>query len=189
MIGRVRGMLVGRIADGALVEVGGVGYEVAMTPRDLAELPRVGDDVVVHTHLHVREEVLALYGFNSQAGRDLFRILLSASGVGPSLALSMMGAMRPDELRRAVAGEDVDLLTTVPGIGKRTAQKLILELRPKLGDAEAELVPSGGLGQVREALEGLGYAPSEIRDVAAEIPDDVPLEDQVRAALRALGSR
>ncbi|HDH03197.1 MAG TPA: Holliday junction branch migration protein RuvA [Actinobacteria bacterium] len=181
-------MLVSRGLEGAVVDVGGIGYEVSMTPRELAELPRVGDDVVVHTHLHVREEQLALFGFGTGAGRDLFRILLSASGVGPSLALSMMGAMQPDELRRAVAAEDVDLLVTIPGIGKRTAQKLILELGPKLGDPDAAMVAGGKLGQVREALEGLGYAPAEIREVAREIPDDAPLEEQVRAALRALGT-
>ncbi len=189
MIGRIRGMLVSRGLEGALVDVGGVGYEVAMTPRELADLPRVGDDVVVHTHLHVREDQMALFGFGTAAGRDLFRILLSASGVGPTLALSMMGSMAPDDLRRAVASEDVGMLTTIPGIGKRTAQKLILELGPKLGDADAEMVVGGKLGQVREALEGLGYAPAEIREVAQDIPDDAPLEDQVRAALRALGAK
>jgi len=189
MIGRVRGLLVSRAPDGAIVDVGGVGYELAMTPRDLAELPPVGEEIVVHTHLHVREDLLALFGFNSESGRDLFRILLSASGVGPSLALAMMGALRVEELRRAVVAQDVDQLTVVPGIGKRTAQKLILELGPKLGDVDVAVPGGGDLATVREALEGLGYAPAEIRDVVDVIPDDAPVEDQVRAALRALGSR
>lgn len=189
MIGRVRGTLVARTGESAVVDVGGVGYEVAMTARDLAELPTVGEEIVVHTHLHVREDVLRLYGFNSDSGRDLFRVLLTASGVGPALALAMMGAIRPDELRRAVAAQDVDALTLVPGIGKRTAQKLILELGPKLGDADVAVVTGGDLSTVREALEGLGYGAAEIREIAEHIPADVPVEDQVRAALRALGRR
>jgi Holliday junction DNA helicase RuvA len=189
MIGRVRGMLVSRAGDSAIVDVSGVGYEVAMTPRDLADLPAVGEEIVIHTHLHVREELLALYGFNTESGRDLFRILLSASGVGPALALAMMGALKPDDLRRAVASEDVDQLTIVPGIGKRTAQKLILELGPKIGDADVAVVGGGDLARVRDALEGLGYGAAEIREIAGDIPTDMPVEDQVRAALRALGRR
>jgi Holliday junction DNA helicase RuvA len=172
-----------------MLDVRGVGYEVAMTPRDVTELPQIGEEVVVHTHLHVREDLMALYGFNSERGRDLFRVLIGTSGVGPSLALAMLSVLRPDELRRAVAAEDADLLVSVPGIGKRTAQKLILELKPRLTDADVEPAASSDLGKVREALEGLGYAPAEIREIAGHIPADAPLEEQVRAALQALGSR
>lgn len=181
--------MVARVAAGAMIDVAGVGYEVAMTPRDVAELPQIGEEVVVHTHLHVREDLLALYGFNSDRSRDLFRVLIGTAGVGPSLAMAMLSVLRPDELRAAVASEDPDLLVSVPGIGKRTAQKLILELKPRLTDADAELAATRGLGRVREALEGLGYGAAEIREIAEHIPADAPLEEQVRAALQALGSR
>jgi len=132
---------------------------------------------------------MALYGFDGDSSRDLFRILLGTSGVGPSLALAMLAALRPSELRQAVATEDVDALTMVSGVGKRTAQKLILELGPKLGEFVASTSPSSDLGQVREALESLGYAPVEIREVLADVPTDAPVEEQVRSALQALGNR
>ena len=189
MIGRLRGTLVGRSATGVLLDVARVGYEIQMTPRDLAALPSVGEEVVLHTHLHVREDVMALYGFDGESSRDLFRILLGTSGVGPSLALAMLAALRPSELRQAVATEDISALTTVSGVGKRTAQKLILDLRPKLGEFVQASASSSDLGQVREALESLGYAAVEIREVLADIPTDVPLEDQVRSALQSLGRR
>ena len=186
MIGRLRGTLVGRSATGVVLDVARVGYEIQMTPRDLAALPSVGEEVVLHTHLHVREDVMVLYGFDGESSRDLFRILLGTSGVGPSLALAMLAALRPSELRQAVATEDIGALTTVSGVGKRTAQKLILDLRPKLGEF-VEASSSTDLGQVREALESLGYAAVEIREVLADVPTDVPLEDQVRSALQSLG--
>ena len=189
MIGRLRGTLAGRSAEGVVLDVAGVGYEINMTPRDLAALPGVGEEVVLHTHLHVREDVMAMYGFDGETSRDLFRILLGTSGVGPSLALAMLASLRPSELRQAVATEDIDALTTVSGVGKRTAQKLILDLRPKLGEFVPTSSASSDLGQVREALEALGYAAVEIRDVLADVPTDAPIEDQVRSALQALGQR
>ena len=106
-----------------------------MTPRTVGELPPVGEEVVLHTHLHLREDGMALYGFTSESERQLFRMLITASGVGPKMALAVLGSSTADELRRIIVTEDVDSLTLVPGIGKRTAQKLILDLRPKLARA------------------------------------------------------
>ncbi len=189
MIGRLRGVLVGRGPGGVLLDVNGVGYEVALTPRDLAALPGLGEEIVLHTHLHVREDLMAVYGFDTESSRDLFRILLGTSGVGPALALAMLATFRPEELRRAVAAEDVDALTAVAGVGKRTAQKLILELAPKLGEFVGGPGPTSELAQVREALEALGYAPIEIREVLGDVPGDLPLEEQVRHALQVLGQR
>ena len=194
MIGRIRGTLVGRRADSVVVEVGGVGYEVVMTPRDVGTLPGLGEAIVVHTHLHVREDVLALYGFESEAARDLFRVLIATSGIGPKVGLAMLASYRPDELHLAITTEDVDALSAVPGIGKRTAQKVILELRPKLADMDPETVVGGaGSGaasaQIREALEGLGYSSAEIREVLGDLPADQPVQEQLRQALQALGRR
>lgn len=190
MIGRLRGVLVGRTGERVVIDVAGVGYEIAMTPREVAELPGLGEEVVVHTHLHVREDAMALFGFESSTARDLFRILIGTSGIGPKVAMSMLASYRPDELRSHVATEDVDALSAVPGIGKRTAQKVILELRPKLADLDADVAVGTSSGaQVREALEGLGYEASEIRDVVGQLETDQPLQEQLRRALQLLGQR
>ena len=189
MIGRLRGVLVARTAAGVVMEVGGVGYEVNVTPRDQASLPILGDEVVLHTHLVVREDLLALYGFEREQSRDMFRVLLGSSGVGPALAMSILATMRPDEVRMAVATEDVRALVAVHGIGKRTAEKLILELRPKLGAHTSRSAASGNLSRAREALESLGYAAAEIQEALGEVPTDGSVEELVRSALRVLARR
>ena len=190
MIGRLRGTLASVHASGVLLDVGGVGYDVAMTPASMEELPPLGEEVVVHTHLHVREDSLEVFGFLNEGDRALFRTLLGASGVGPKLAMAALGTLGGDAFRHAITTEDVDALCLVPGIGKRSAQKLVLELRPKLGAGEAELPAGpGSIAEVREALEGLGYQPAEIRDVLAGLPPDEPAEGLLRQALQELGRR
>jgi len=188
MIGVLEGSVRSIRHEGIVLTVGGVGFEIAMTPRDLHRLDESGQ-TTVHTHLHVREDVLDLYGFLDHPDRDLFRLLLGASGVGPKLAMAMMATLRADEIRKAVAAEDAAALTVVPGIGARSAQKLILELRPKLVGVEAEVVGSGTKAQVRDALEGLGYATAETRDVIGSLPEDVSVEEALRLALQELGKR
>ena len=189
MIGRLRGILVARTATGVVMEVGGVGYEVQVTPRVRTLLPELGEEVVVHTHLVVREDLMALYGFESEPSRDMFRILLGSSGVGPALAMSILATLRPDEVRLAVATEDTPALVAVPGIGKRKAEKLILDLRPKLGALSTRMAASGNLAWVREALESLGYGPAEIREALEEVPADGSVEELVRSALKVLARR
>jgi Holliday junction DNA helicase RuvA len=186
MIGRLRGILASRREDIVLVDVAGVGYEAMMTPRDLANLPQVGEEVVVHTHLHVREDVQALYGFGDEESRDLFRRLIGASGVGPKLAMSVLATFTPDDLRIAILNEDVDALTAVPGVGKRSAQKLILELRARLALPDGGIPAGSPLGSVREALENLGYASSEIREAVDGLSGD-DVEKMLRTALQRLG--
>ncbi|MFQ5947417.1 MAG: Holliday junction branch migration protein RuvA [Acidimicrobiia bacterium] len=191
MIGRVRGMLVAKGGETVVVDVHGVGYEVAVTPRAVTELPSIGEEVVLHTHLHVREDQLVLFGFTADDERDLFRVLLGASGLGPKLAQAILATLRPVELRRAVLADDTATLELVPGVGKRSAQKLVLELRPRLalpeGDLPAE--PSSRAAEVRQALEGLGYQAVEIREVVAGLPDEGRVEDLLRRALQQLGRR
>ncbi len=126
MIGRVLGELVAAGSDAVTVDVGGVGYEVAVTGRTFAELPGIGSEIVLHTHLHVREDQLALFGFTTADDRDLFRLLMGVSGVGPKVGLAILATMTADDLRRVVATDDAAALTAVPGIGKRSAQKLLL---------------------------------------------------------------
>lgn len=190
MIGRLRGTVAGKGPAGLLLDVGGAGFEVTMAPRGLEEVPTVGEAVVLHTHLHLREDGMTLYGFPAAEERDLFRILLGASGVGPRVALALVGAMRPSDLRRAIATADAEALTVVPGVGKRTAQRLILDLRARLEMPDLEELPgAGSLAEVRSALEGLGYQPAEIRQALADLPGEGEVETLLRSALQRLGRR
>jgi Holliday junction DNA helicase RuvA len=197
MIASLRGRLAELLPDGAVIDVGGVGYRVFLTPKALAALPR-GGEVLVHTVTYVREDTLALYGFLSADERRVFEQLLSASGVGPKLALAMLSVHSPDALRRAVGAGDADALTLVPGVGRKGAARLVLELRGKLGvggDAAFE-PPAGGepgraaYAEVREALAALGCQPAEIKAALESLPADageLPTEELLRLALRNLG--
>ena len=187
MIARLRGILAHRGLDSIIVDVHGLGHEVTVSPRTLADLPPVGDEVVIHTHLHVREDQLALFGFGSVADKEVFGVLLSVSGVGPKVAMSIVSTLSYEQLRVAVASDDIAALTEVPGIGKRSAQKLLLELKPKFDLVDATIEASGPLSEVREALVGLGYAPEEIRGTLADMPVDLPVEELLRRSLRELG--
>jgi Holliday junction DNA helicase RuvA len=190
MIGRLRGTVAAKGSDGLLLEAAGVGFEIAMPPRALAEMPAVGESTVVHTHLHLREDGVALFGFSTAEERDLFRVLLGATGVGPRLALAILGTLKPAELRRAIATSDADTLTLTPGVGKRTAQRLILDLRARFEMPDLPEAPgSGGLAEVRSALEGLGYQPAEIRAAVEGLPADGEAEALLRSALQRLGKR
>jgi Holliday junction DNA helicase RuvA len=189
MIGRIRGVLVSRRGETAMVDVAGVGYEVTMTPKALITLPGVGEEVVIHTHHHVREDESALFGFDTERDRDLFRILLTASGVGPKVGMALLATLDHDEIVRAVVAEDPDVLTAAPGVGKRGAQKIVLELAPKLAGREADLSNSTNTLTVRQALEGLGYSTEEINSVIGEVDPEQTIELQIRAALQALGRR
>lgn len=188
MIGRIRGLLVSARETTVCVDVGGVGYEIEMVPRDLIALPGVGEEIVIHTHTHVREDDISLYGFVGDADREMFRVLITASGVGPKVALSLLGSLSAAEILRAIVAEDPDTLTVAPGVGKRGAQKIVLELAPKLAGREVDLT-RGDVGSVRQALEGLGYSPAEINQVLGDIDTSGPLADQIKAALQSLGRR
>lgn len=189
MIGRLRGDLVSVQGDSLIIDVAGVGYEVAVTSRAFLELPSLGSEIVLHTHLHVREDQMALFGFTAADERNLFRLLLGTSGIGPKVGLAILATMSADDLRRVVATDDVAALTSVPGIGKRTAQKLLLELRPKLEVPDGDLQISGPLSEVRSALEGLGYQSEEIGVALRDLPADLPVGEMLRESLRRLGKR
>ncbi len=185
MIGSLRGVVQHIDGDGLLISVGGVGYQVAMTGHALEQLSGAEGEVTVYTHLHVREDVLALYGFLSPLDRQLFRTLISASGIGPKVGLAVLASMTSDDVRTAVAGDDADAFTVVPGIGKRTAQKLVLELRPKLAAMESEIVGGASeAGQVRLALESLGFTGGEIAEALQTVDRSAPVGEQVRQALK-----
>ncbi len=187
MIGRLRGSIAHRDTETVIIDVGGVGYNVAVTPRTLAELPSLGEDAVLHTHLHVREDQLAFYGFLTTEERDLFQLLLGVSGVGPKVALAISATLSPPDLHRAVLAGDTAALTVVPGIGKRSADKLMLELQAKLDSFSETNIASGPMSDARAALENLGYAPDEIRGVLGSLSADLPVEDLVKRSLQELG--
>jgi Holliday junction DNA helicase RuvA len=191
VIGSVRGTVVDRTAGGeVLVEVGGVGYRVAVPTGSLPELAP-GASVFLFTHLHVRDDALVLFGFVTRDERDTFETLIAATGVGPKLALAMLSVHTPDGLRCAVLDDDLAALTLVPGVGKRTAQRLMIELKARLSVPDLDLTEVGtgsARGEVRAALTGLGYAPDEVRDVLAQLGDvpDASVEDLLRDALKLL---
>ncbi|MCL1595052.1 MAG: Holliday junction branch migration protein RuvA [Actinomycetia bacterium] len=187
MIGRLRGVLSQRTDERVVLDVGGVGYLVAVTPRTLADLPGIGEEVVLHTHLHVREDQLALFGFETSEDKELFGLLLGVSGVGPKVALAILATMTPEQLRVAVVSDDTAALTSVPGIGKRSAEKLMVELRPKMDVISERSSSSGPIAEVREALVGLGYAPDEIRGTLASMPHDLSVEELLKRSLQELG--
>ena len=200
MIGSLRGTLLDRdaVAGEALVEVGGMGYRIQMTATGLVSLPDLGGVAFVHVHHHIREADQQLFGFLAIDERKAFEALLSAHGVGPALALAIIGVHPPNDLRLAVATDDVDALCLVPGVGKKTAARLLIELKNKLDLPEnveatvASIAGDSGIvsvkADVREALVGLGYSGDEIRVVLAELPDDGDVADLVRDALQRLGS-
>jgi len=186
MIARLRGKPVGSGAEGLILDVNGVGYLVHATPRALARAD--GAELTVETYLHVREDALSLYGFADAEERELFIQLLSVSGIGPKVALAIVSGSTPAELRRAIAREDTARFQAIPGIGKKTAQRVVLELKEKL--TGSELVPYGDAGSdrhlvAREALVELGYTLVEAEHALARIDPELPPEERVRLALRA----
>jgi Holliday junction DNA helicase RuvA len=169
--------------EGLVLDVGGVGYLVQATPRALARA-RGSKEVTVETYLHVREDALQLYGFADAAERELFEQLLSVSGVGPKVALAIVSGSTPAELRRAIAREDTARFEAIPGNGRKTAQRVVLELK---GSLAVEAEPSAeGDGHVvaREALVELGYSVVDAESVLAAIDPALPPEERVRQALR-----
>jgi len=181
VISRLRGKPVARTGEKLVVEVGGVGYAVAVTPT-ASRVAERGGEVTIETYLHVREDALQLYGFAEPAERELFEHLLAVSGVGPKVALAIVSGSPPADLRRAIALEDTARFEAIPGIGKKTAQRVVLELKEKLGSVAAAPEP-GHIG-ARDALVELGYSVVEAEQALAEVDPDLPVEEQVRRALR-----
>jgi holliday junction DNA helicase RuvA len=193
MIGSVRGTVIERSVRGeALVEVGGVGYRV-LVPLSAVPGLHPGAPAFLFTHLHVRDDAMVLYGFPTRDERDTFEALVGATGVGPKLALAILSVHAPAALRRCLAEDDLAALVLVPGVGKRTAQRLLIELKSRLDvpDIDIGTTAGGAAGaraEVREALTGLGYSPDEVRDALGQLDTDGEIEVLLRDALRLLAS-
>ncbi len=192
MIAGLKGRIERKTEDAAFIDVSGVIYQVNSSRATLDEVGDIGDDVRLFTHLYVREDQLALFGFSSTEELRLFETLIGVSGVGPRLALAILSRIRPEALELAINGENAELLATVPGVGRKTAARLILELRGKLVSTGAA-VPGAGLpspvdSEVVAALRSLGYTTAEAHGAIGRLPRDADLsvEDRVVAALREL---
>jgi Holliday junction DNA helicase RuvA len=189
MISHLRGKILLRGSDLAVIEVGGVGFRVRMPTSTLEQLGAEGATVELFTHLHVREDDLSLFGFVTEDELTLFELLLTVSGIGPKAALGVLSAATPDTIRAAIAQNNLDVLTGIPGIGKKMAQRLVLELKGKIDLTEAELGQVSPLDQeVIAALVNLGYSAAEAARAARAVPSsEKVVEDRIRAALRYLG--
>ncbi|MGH9055750.1 MAG: Holliday junction branch migration protein RuvA [Acidimicrobiales bacterium] len=211
MIGSLRGVVLDRVAGAGqagevLVEAGGVGYRVTVAAGALGRVGALGGPVFLHVHTHVRDDAIVLYGFPTREERACFEALIGAHGVGPAVALALLSVHSPAALQRVVLSDDVDALTLVPGIGKKTAARLLVELKARLdvdidfdGSGLAAVGGPGGGGtggqgpaparaEVRAALAGLGYGSDEIRSALARLPADGSAEDQLRLALREMAA-
>lgn len=200
MIGSLKGTVAYLGTDNCIIDTaGGVGYRVFMPVAHLSQLA-LGSSVRVHVHTAVREDAILLYGFLSQEYYEFFQLLLTVSGVGPKMALGILSAIKPDAFYLAVQSKDVKALTKLPGVGKKTAERMLLELKDKVGGFTADgsddfgaTVEAGGSGAVAEAIEALaslGYSNSEIMPVLQQIPEaaEMKAEDVLRCALRLLAT-
>ena len=192
MIERLQGVVMAKGPEGLVIGVGGVGFLLDVSAITLHDAPGIGEEATLLTHMHVRDDAIQLFGFSSTEERELFRLFLSVSKIGPRLALAALSCRRAPELKRALAAGDVALFASIPGIGRKTAERIILELREKMGDAgaagRAASADSGddsheALLLARSALVELGYTVLEADSLLAPLDASLPVEDLVRRAL------
>jgi Holliday junction DNA helicase RuvA len=191
MIAHLRGKLLAKHPNQAIVETGGVGYDVTISVPTFSDLPGVGGDVALHIHTHVREDMLALYGFLRSAEKTLFEKLITVSGIGPKLAITILSGMAADEMVNAIRGNDIARLTRIPGIGKKTAERMVLELRDKLPPEKAgEVATMPTLSAVEEdvlsALMNLGYQRASAEKALSAIAKNGQFDAMFRQALTVL---
>ncbi len=187
MIGSLRGRLISKRPQGVIIETSGVGYEVRVPLSLLSDLPDVGKEVFLYIHTNVRDDAIELYGFPGERERDIFRTLIGVSGVGPRVALNILSGTSVDDLLKAIDTEDTALLTTLPGIGKKTAQRIIFELREKLPSSET--VKERAFEDALAALVSLGYKKTEAREAIEKVynkGDAKDVEGIIKESLKVL---
>ena len=191
MIHRLRGILVEKDTEGVLLDVGGVGYRASASLGTLRALPSLGEECVIHTRMVVREDAMLLFGFAAPEERAAFDALTAVSKIGPKLALSILSALSPQEVAEAVGRGDIVKLASVPGLGKKTAERLVLELRGKNLAAFDPGINGGNAGgpyvEAREALTALGYSLEEAESALKEVPPQDSVQRYVKEALRRIG--
>ena len=189
MIGRIQGCLLEKTPPMIMLDCNGVGYEVQVSMPTFYDLPEIGSEVTLLTHFIVREDAQLLFGFASIQERKIFRLLIKVNGVGAKVALSILGGMTVDELMIAITHQESDLLIKIPGIGKKTAERLVLELKDKFKEEQIKIISDKEptiLQDIQNALIALGYSPKDVITVTKELASDIPLNDGIRQALKML---
>ena len=197
MIGRIIGTLIEKTPPELLIDVNGIGYEISASMGTIYDLPPIGERVILYTHLMIKEDAHSLYGFIDKNERALFRVLIKVNGIGPKMALAILSSMSSEELITNVQESDIDALTRIPGVGKKTAERLVIELRDKLGQAaKADLfsapvllrqVQADPRQEAEAALISLGYKPQEAAKAVAGVPTDAASSEEViRSALKGM---
>ncbi len=187
MIATVRGKVLKRAAGSVIVESGGIGYELQVPLRDLSQIPEEGGEVFLYVHTLVKDDSIQLYGFVTEQQRRVFRKLIGLSGIGPRLALNILSGMSPEELYSAVERQDLSVLMSLPGVGRKTAQRLVFEMRQALPEAEGPTVSQEQYDDLLYALIGLGYTKAQAREALRKVySDGKSLEDLLKEALQVL---
>ncbi|MDA0665769.1 MAG: Holliday junction branch migration protein RuvA [Proteobacteria bacterium] len=190
MISQLRGTLLALEPPSLIIDVQGLGYELEAPMSTIYNLPPVGEELTLLTHLVVREDAHLLYGFKTEAERQAFRLLIKISGVGPRIGLAVLSGLTVDQLAEAISLQDPARLTRVPGIGKKTAERLVLELKGKLAQALPTTNPAGlrqtGVAEVLRALSALGYSEKEAHAASQSLPEGITVSDGIRLALKQL---
>jgi Holliday junction DNA helicase RuvA len=191
MIGSIKGKIILKREKWLILETAGVGYKISVSPDTLSKAKKGDDEIHLWVHTHVREDALDLYGFLNQPELEFFEMLISVSGIGPKGALTILGIASIETLRKAIGTGDISYLTKISGIGKKTAEKIVIELRDKITSGINE-EKSGSLQQeldAMEALKSLGYSQNEVREALKKVPPDINTSDKIRHALKILGGK
>ena len=187
MIGSIKGKIIHKTEKYLIVETGGIGYKINISPDTLSRLKK-DSDISFWTHLHVREDALDLYGFLEYGELEFFEMLINVSGIGPKGALTILGIASIETLKKAIGTGDISYLTKISGIGKKTAEKIIIELRDKVGKENKDISLQGELDAL-EALKSLGYSQIEAREALKEVSPDLDTNSKIREALKILGNK
>ena len=195
MISQLRGTLITKDASSSLIDVAGVGYEIATSLNTFSQLPNINQELSIYTHFVVREDAQLLYGFYTSSERDIFRILIKINGIGPKVALAILSHLNLAELSQTIANNDINKIIAVPGIGKKTGQRLMLELSDKLENVgitsattKSTVVGSNSKNQAAHALTNLGYKQQQIDKWLQQVGSDMSVEDILHSVLKKIGS-
>ncbi len=188
MIGSIKGKITLKTDKFLIVETGGVGYKISTSPDLLSKTEKTGGEIMLWIHTHVREDALDLYGFSERAELEFFEMLLNVSGIGPRSALAILGIASIETLRKAIGTGDTSYLTKISGIGRKTAEKIVIELRDKVGEEKGGSSLQGELDAL-EALKSLGYSQNEARDALKKVTPDTNTNTKIREALKILGGK
>jgi Holliday junction DNA helicase RuvA len=188
MIGSIKGKIILKTEKFLIVETNGVGYKISVSPDVLSKAKKTGEEISFWIHTHVREDTLDLYGFLERKELEFFEMLINVSGIGPRSALAILGIVSIETLRKAIGTGDTSYLTKISGIGKKTAEKIIIELRDKIGEEKGGSSLQGELDAL-EALKSLGYSQSEAREALKKVSPDTNTNTKIREALKILGGK